>query len=341
LSAIIRLAVEVSLFQHLKDAGEKGVDSEALSMKTGIDTSVLQRLARHLVAMKVIKFQNGKFQATSLSNTLATENYQQSICVCYDVSRLSFNSFPDYFKSTGYKAPPLGGVEGPFQYAHKTELTFPKWLVNTPPYLQYFNSYMGAYRDGKPSWCDPGFYPVSDRLISGFDASMSDVLLVDVGGGRGHDLATFASRFESHPGRLVLQDRDQVITSIAATKDTLPFEAQAYDIFTPQPIKHARAYYMHSVPHGFSDEDAVKILQNLVPALAKGYSRVLLNEIVINEERPTLAATNMDMVMLAHLAVRERTEAEWRDVLDKAGLTVVNIYSYPGVAESLIEAKLN
>lgn len=36
----------------------------------------------------------------------------------------------------------------------------------------------------------------------------------------------------------------------------------------------------------------------------------------------------------------ERAEADWRAILDKAGLKGVKIYSYPGVAESLIEAEL-
>lgn len=49
----------------------------------------------------------------------------------------------------------------------------------------------------------------------------------------------------------------------------------------------------------------MRILENLVPALKTGYSRVLLNEIVVSEEMPTLAATTMDIIMLAHFAVRE------------------------------------
>ncbi|KAJ5187952.1 hypothetical protein N7491_004273 [Penicillium cf. griseofulvum] len=167
---------------------------------------------------------------------------------------------------------------------------------------------MSAYRAGKPNWYDTRFYPVLERLLSGFDASLSDVLLVDVGGGRGHDLQTFASKFSPLLERL--------------------------------PVKYARAYYMHSVHYGLGDEDVIKIMANLVPALEKGYSRVLLNEIVVSEEKPILATTNMDMIMLAHLAVRERAEAEWRYIFTQAGLKVVNIYSYPGVAESLIEPEL-
>lgn len=66
-----------------------------------------------------------------------------------------------------------------------------------------------------------------------------------------------------------------------------------------------------------------------MPALKKGYSRMLLNEIVLNDEKPTMAATSMDMMMLAHLSV-----------LEKTGLKVLNIHTYPGVAEGLIEAEL-
>lgn len=288
--------------------------------------------------MNLLAFHDGAFHATRLSNDLAAENFQHSISFCYDAARPSFNGFPEYFKKTEYKSPTLGGTDGPFQEAHKTRLLFFDWLVATPPHLQHFDSFMSAYRAGKADWHD--FYPVTERMITGFDSSVSDVLLVDVGGGRGHDVATFIAQYTSCPGRIILQDREPVIASVVANNVEQPFEAQAHNFFTPQPIKGARAYSLHSILHDWSDDDGVKILENLVPALEKGYSRVLLNEIVVSDEKPTLAATNMDMMMLAHFAVRERTEAEWRRILEKAGLKVVNIYNYPGVAESLIEAEL-
>ena len=308
--------------------------------KTGVDIVLLQRLTRHLVAMYIITYHDGAFHATALSNELAAENYQHSISFCYDAARPSFNGFPEFFKKTKYMSPALGGLDGPFQDAHKTRLPFFEWLVATPPHLQHFDSFMSAYRAGKANWYNPGFYPVSERMITGFDASTSEVLLVDVGGGRGHDVAAFAAQHSPCPGKIVLQDREPVIASVIANSEEQPFEAQAHDFFKPQPVKAARAYSLHSILHDWSDQDGVKILKNLVPALKKGYSKVLLNEIVVSEEKPTLAATSMDMMMLAHFAVRERTEADWRAILEKAGLKVVNIYTYPGVAESLIEAEL-
>jgi hypothetical protein len=171
-------------------------------------------------------------------------------------------------------------------------------------------------------------------------ASSSDVLLVDVGGGRGHDVAAFAAQHGSRTGKIVLQDREPVIAGVLPSGEERLFGAQVHDFFTPQPIKGARAYSLHSILHDWGDDEGVKILENLVPALKKGYSRVLLNEIVVSEEKPTIAATSMDMMMLAHFSVRKRTEAEWRAILAKAGLGIVHIYTYPGVAESLIEAEL-
>ncbi|OBT81411.1 hypothetical protein VE02_09916 [Pseudogymnoascus sp. 03VT05] len=330
MSANIRIAVDVKLFQHLKEAGDAGLSASALSEKTGVDVSLLQRLTRHLVAMYLITYHNGAFHATTLSNGLAEENYQHSISFCYDTGRLSFNGFPEFFKKTHYQSPLLRSLEGPFQDAHKTQLPFFEWMVATPPHLQHFDSFMSAYRAGKANWCDPGFYPVSERMITGFDARSSDVLLVDVGGGRGHDVAAFSAQHESLMGKIILQDREPVIAGVLASGEERLFEAQIHDFFTPQPIKGARAYSLHSILHDWGDDEALK----------KGYSRVLLNEIVVSEEKPTIAATSMDMMMLAHFSVRERTEAEWRAILAKAGLNIVHIYTYPGVAESLIEAEL-
>ncbi|TID21518.1 putative O-methyltransferase [Venturia nashicola] len=338
LAAHCKLAGDVKLFNHLKDAGEKGLAPADLAEKTDVDIFLLQRIVRHLVAMNLVSFRDGRIYRTDLSDGLAAENYKQSIDFCFDVARPSFNSFPDFFKKNGYKVPGDAN-KGPFQAAHKTDLPFFDWLVATPPHLDEFSAFMSAYRAGKANWFDKGFYPVAERLIEGFDSSISETLLVDVGGGRGHDVAMFAAEHASHPGKLVLQDREPVIASVA-DKASLPFESQAHDFYTPQPIKGARAYSLHSILHDWDDEHGVKILENLRPALIPGYSRVLLNEIVLSEEHPTIAATSMDMMMIAHLGVRERTEADWKAIIEKAGLKFLKVYTYPGVAESVIEAEL-
>lgn len=261
MSAHIRLAVDVQLFQHLRDSGDVGLSAQTLAEKTGLDVLLLGRLMRHLVAMHIVTYHDGAFHATALSNGLSEEIYQHSISFCYDAARPSFNAFPEYFKKIGYKQP-TSLTDGPFQDAHRTQLPFFDWLVATPPNLQHFGSFMAAYRAGKANWYDPGFYPVADRLIHGFDSSVSNILLLDVGGREGHDMTLFAAQHASHPGRIVLQDRGPVIASVAETlKADSPFEAQARDFFTTQPIEGARAYSLHSILHDWGDDDGVRILE--------------------------------------------------------------------------------
>ena len=93
---------------------------------------------------------------------------------------------------------------------------------------------MSGYRAGKSSWVDPGFYPVEERLGNGMKQGADEVLLVDVGGGLGHDLELLKQKHAGVPGRLVLQDKEEVLSQITAPNAV--FEKMAHDFFTPQPM---------------------------------------------------------------------------------------------------------
>ena len=256
----------------------------------------------------------------------------------YDVAGPSYRALPEYLKSTRYANPTIL-TDGPFQYAHKTDLPFFGWLDQNPPYLDVFNSYMSAYRSGKPSWVDPGFYPISERLVEGFVGDSSNVLLVDVGGGLGHDLRELKQKHPSLPGKLILQDRPEVISSLSPDQID-GFYTVSHDFFTPQPVKHAKAYYLHSVLHDWDDNDCIRILSQLKPALKPGYSKVLINEIVVPDQEAGWPITAMDQLMLVLGAMRERTEAQWKNILARAGFVVLGMYTYEMGTESLIEAEL-
>lgn len=204
--------------------------------------------------------------------------------------------------------------------------------------MQLFNNYMMAYRAGKPAWMDAGFYPIDDRLSKSFDKQISDVFLVDVGGGLGHDLRDLRAKHPELPGRLILQDRQEVIATIPHTADS-PFEATAHDFFTEQPVKGAKAYFLHSVLHDWGFDDCVRILQALKPAMKPGYSRLLINEIVVPDEKPTWPVTAMDQLVLVLGAMAERSEAQWTALLRQAGYKIVKIWQYHLGSESLIEAE--
>ncbi|KAI5921320.1 putative O-methyltransferase [Camillea tinctor] len=335
-AAHCRIAVELKLFEALRDNGE-GLSAKELAAKANADDVLIARIIKHLVAMNVVG-EDGvdKFIATPLSNALTEPKYRDGIIYTYDVAGPSFRGLPEYLKSIKY-AHPTDLTNGPFQAAHKTQLPFFAWLDQNPPYLQIFNNYMAAYRAGKPSWVDPGFYPV-DQLGEGFNPSNNEALLVDVGGGLGHDLQELRQKHPSLPGKLILQDRPEVIISIESSKGV--FESACHDFFTPQPVKDARAYYLHSVLHDWGDDDCVRILEQLKPAMKPGYSKLLINEIIVPSQHATWPITSMDQLVFVLGAMRERTEGHWQDLLKKAGFKIVQIYSYEMGSESLIEAEV-
>jgi len=178
-------------------------------------------------------------------------------------------------------------------------------------------------------------------LIKGAKTGEDEVLLVDVGGSLGHDISEFRKKHPSAPGRLVLQDLPAVI---AQGKDLdSKIEPKAHDFFTEQPIKGARAYYMHSVLHDWPDDLAEQILKTLKPAMEPGYSRLLLNENLIPDTNAHWETTALDLLMMTMVSAKERTETQWRHLIEeRAGLKIVNIWGLEignGV-ESLIECEL-
>lgn len=152
-----------------------------------------------------------------------------------DVAGPSFHQLPAYLQSISY-AHPTKSDDGPFQYAHKSSSPHIVWLYENPELALCFNNYMSGYRAGKHVWVDPDFYPVEERLEKGMKKFAEEVLLVDVGGGLGHDLKILRQKHPQMRGKLILQDKEEVVRQqIPETSDA--FDSMAHDFFTPQPVK--------------------------------------------------------------------------------------------------------
>lgn len=100
-------------------------------------------------------------------------------------------------------------------------------------------------------------------------------VVVDVGGSDG----TLAhALIELHPHLdIVVQDLPNVV---ASAQPHYGITFQAHDFFTEQPVQEADVYLLRRVLHDWSDQDATRILQQLIPALKPG-ARILINEFVI------------------------------------------------------------
>lgn len=147
-------------------------------------------------------------------------------------------------------------------------------------------------------------------------------VLVDVGGGTGTLLAAVLA---ATPGlRGILLDRpaavEQAGARFAAAGLADRCTAVTGDFFAAVPA--GDGYLLSRVLHDWSDADAVRILTACRTAMPAG-GRLLLVEAILPEraaDRP--AAIRMDLHMLLLLGSRERTEAEWRALLDRSGFAV-------------------
>lgn len=74
--------------------------------------------------------------------------------------------------------------------------------------------------------------------------------------------------------------------------------------------------------------------------MTPGYSKLLVNDVVIPDQGADIFDVQLDLTMMCALAGEERSEGQWRDMLDQVGLKVVSVWTRAQGAESIIEAEL-
>jgi hypothetical protein len=107
------------------------------------------------------------------------------------------------------------------------------------------------------------------------------------------------------------------------------------DFFTSVP-QGADAYLLCGVIHDWDDDRAITILGNCRRAMTRS-SRVLLVDMIVPDAGSASFSKLLDLNMLVMTGGQERTEPEFRTVLDASGYTVTKIV--PTMApQSVIEA---
>ncbi|KAL1854383.1 hypothetical protein Daus18300_011482 [Diaporthe australafricana] len=180
-------------------------------------------------------------------------------------------------------------------------------------------------------------------LVDGADLTDPAPFFVDIGGAHGLDTARLLSKHPDLPpvAGLVVQDLPEVTSTHGAKEQLDPrITRMAYDFFTPQPLAGARTYFFHAVPHDWPDEQCARIFANVKMAMKRGYSKLLVYEIVLPARGATSLMTTLDLQLMNVLSGLERTEDHWRRLLEGSGLKVVGVSRHPSAIESVIEAEL-
>jgi hypothetical protein len=85
------------------------------------------------------------------------------------------------------------------------------------------------------------------------------------------------------------------------------------------------------------DAECVKILQVVAAAMRLGYSRLLINGIILRETNPTYFEACKDMGMMAAMSAKERTMSALIALAAEAGLQHVGQYVNPKADNGIVE----
>jgi hypothetical protein len=156
----------------------------------------------------------------------------------YDVLVSSAIKAPKFLHETRYVAP-NEPTDGLVQYANQTKFNTFEYLQSIPSLFQDFNLFMGNTMGAREYWHD--WYDVHGRLLTGFEPSQGSALLVDIGGGKGHDLMAFDAAFgmdgKTYDGQLILQDLPQVLDKVADDQLNSKVKKLPHNFFEEQPVK--------------------------------------------------------------------------------------------------------
>ncbi|KAI7281124.1 hypothetical protein KC345_g4303 [Hortaea werneckii] len=334
--AIIMLA-EMGVLQCIVERKGQTVTADDLANQTGSDSLLIRRLMRLMTAIGVCE-EKGEYtyQSNCMTEVLAVPG--QIAGMRYMTETL----FPIGSKIREYMSD-AGAKNGLPQSLPACKFAFRKtfWqlLDDEADRRASFNEYMKAARRGGQAQVWHERYPPAAKLK---DEKLRDdpdaLLMVDVGGGVGGQVSAFRQQYAGLPGRCVLQDLPDTIKNNASPPANV--ELMAYDFFTPQPLKGARMYLFRSVCHDWDDEHTRKLLSNTVAAMDPTYSRLLIDDWVLPESGASLKAANMDINMGLMFNAMERTKGQGEKLLGDVGLEIVEIFSSPGAAEAVIEAKV-
>ena len=326
-----RLIMSVWVSQALHAAAVLGIP-DALGTATrapaevaaaiGAPEDQVRRLLRALVVLEVATETDGGFALTPMGAYLRADapDSMRSWALLWGRPMIwsAWGRLADSVR-TGETAPQLIAGLGTFE-----------WVAQDPEGADIFNRSMQELT-----------VRVSRAIASAYDFSGLRTV-VDVGGGHG---ALLPAILRAHPQLAgVVYDLPQCADGAAAflraegLSDRSRFEAG--DFFERVP-PGADAYLIKSVIHDWDDAKSRAILARCREAM-RADSVLLLIEILAPERltgapfEPMIVGSDLNMMVMT--GGKERTEREYRVLVESAGLTVARVVPTPG-AMSIIEAR--
>ncbi|SPO02082.1 uncharacterized protein DNG_04755 [Cephalotrichum gorgonifer] len=333
----IRLFVKWKAFETIPVGDGAAISYAELAEKLGADESLITRFARALVANGTLEqIGTDSVGHTEFSKMFTTPNpIWAMVQLGFDHQMSSFLAMPKYFDQFGLTEEPKDRLQTVLAFS-EGRLGSTVWEINhsSEERLKVVMLSMAAVEEHMPAL---GGYDLS-WAVKEDSESAERVLVVDVGGGKGQALKGI---FKATPGlprnRCVLEDLPEVIEAARRDESELAdVRMVAMDFHDEQPVKGALVYYMRRCLHDYSDEECVRMLQQIAGAMAVD-SRLLIVETLLGNP-PSSFQVAMDLMMLA-ISGKERTLENFQDILGAAALKITKVSQIPG-GSAVIECAL-
>ncbi|MBW4589490.1 acetylserotonin O-methyltransferase [Aetokthonos hydrillicola Thurmond2011] len=318
LSQCVYVAAKLGIADHLKKSPLSCIE---LASATQSDPQSLQRLMNAL---------------TSLGIFTATESQQYTLtplaeCLCSDVPHSVRNIVimwgePEFYQTWGGLLHTIKTGKPAFEERFGMNLF--EYYQQNPTAAEIFERSMNNSAELEVA-----------AMIDAYDFSGFQTL-VDVGGGYGKMIAILLQRYPHSHG--ILFDEAHVIDRcLPILKEHGIIErckvigGSFFDFVPPS----GDAYLLKYIIHDWDDERAIAILKNCRQAMP-AHGKILIIEKVILENSPSPLARMFDINMLVMCpGGKERTEEEFKAILEQAGLEIARIV--PTIEEiCIIEATI-
>jgi hypothetical protein len=310
---LVHTAVELCVADHLAD-GPRSVDF--LAAQIGAHAPSLARLLRALTAIGVLRESEERtYSLTPLGVTLRSD-------VPGSMRAWVLLAFGDD-QGTAWEALSHAVRTGELAFRHIFGTDMWTRLAERPEAARLFDEAMQSLTQG-----------ANGRLITNYPFEKFG-WIVDVGGGNGSLLLPVLKR---HPAmRATIFDlphvADAARSRIAEAGLSDRCEAVGGDAFVAVPAG-ADAFVLKGVIHDWEDKEAIAILRTCRAAMSDGSKLILIERILPEQIDPDDSLTRAkfihDINMMVNPGGRERTEAEFRNLLSQAGLRLTCVLAMPG-----------
>ena len=306
--AWVAQAIQVAAELGIADALTEGpLPLDDLADRVGADPDALRRLMRALISHGIFRQRrDGRYDLTALANALRSDArfsmYAFARVVGSPQHREHWSLLVESVKSGKAILPQLRGKEG-FEYLKSLE----------PELAKVFHDAMTTTTD-----------LAAVAVVAGYNFGLYRTI-VDVGGGQGGLLSAILAATPHARG--VLYDLPEVVAGASAllrrrgVEDRVRVEGGSFFDSVPS---GGDAYVLKNVIHDWPDGQAVAILRN-VRVAAGADATVLLVEMVLPEHDRDFAGKWVDLEMLLQANGRERSTAEYRDLLRQAGFRMTRV----------------